>query len=295
MRSFFSSSKPSFAAALLLTFVVALLPSDWMRWTNGVWNAVDVLVAPFGQAATQLRVWIRGEPTVRVPPGTDVHERLVQLEEEAATALMLHAREKLRVKQLEARLAELEGVRRADPDANTRLIAADITGRSPLLPHGTIDLNVGSRLGVAVGDVAVSAGADLVGRLSEVGRVRSTLLLATNAATGPIEGYVLPRDDLSAPITTRAFIQATPTGTGTWEADVESVIVVSPGDVVRLADRRWSETAQGLIVGEIVSVAPKDQQPLRNRIIIRPRIDARQLAIVTVKVHEQVGDEGGAP
>ena len=129
MRSFFSSSKPSFAAALLLTFVVALLPSDWMRWTNGVWNAVDVLVAPFGQAATQLRVWIRGEPTVRVPPGTDVHERLVQLEEEAATALMLHAREKLRVKQLEARLAELEGVRRADPDANTRLIAADSNTR----------------------------------------------------------------------------------------------------------------------------------------------------------------------
>jgi hypothetical protein len=64
--------------------------------------------------------------------------------------------------------------------------------------------------------------------------------------------------------------------------------------LVRLRDASWPKGAQGMVLGTVVEVGRKDQQPLRGRAIVLPAIDVRNLAEVTIKATGQAGDVGSS-
>jgi hypothetical protein len=49
-----------------------------------------------------------------------------------------------------------------------------------------------------------------------------------------------------------------------------------------------------MVLGTVVEVGRKDQQPLRGRAIVLPAIDVRNLAEVTIKATGQAGDVGSS-
>jgi len=62
--------------------------------------------------------------------------------------------------------------------------------------------------------------------------------------------------------------------------------------LVRLRDGSWPKGAQGMVLGTVVEVGRKDQQPLRGRAIIMPAVDGRTLAEVTIKATGPSADQG---
>jgi hypothetical protein len=88
--------------------------------------------------------------------------------------------------------------------------------------------------------------------------------------------------------------QAFPTGDGGFTADVDRSVVITEGDIVRLTDPppAWPAAAQAMVVGMVESVQPKQSEPLRNTVAIRPKYQVTQVAKVVLKI-EVVTDEGG--
>ena len=59
-------------------------------------------------------------------------------------------------------------------------------------------------------------------------------------------------------------MQLTPVGDGTLRGDVDRTTIVSVGDEVKLFDESWTLPAQGMSIGRVESIAPKESEPLRN-------------------------------
>ncbi len=59
-----------------------------------------------------------------------------------------------------------------------------------------------------------------------------------------------------------------------------------------LADHTWPEAAQAMVIGTIESVRVKDDDLLRNGLVVRTRYQAHELRYVTLKVEL---DEEGQP
>ena len=94
--------------------------------------------------------------------------------------------------------------------------------------------------------------------------------------------------------TVRSVIE--PTGTGTFTADVDRSVVLGEGDVVRLSDLSWADTAQAMVIGEIASIEVNDREPLRNTITVVPRYQVQYVSYVTLiipKITDEVTVESG--
>jgi len=68
-----------------------------------------------------------------------------------------------------------------------------------------------------------------------------------------------------------------PLGDGSFAGEVDHRYGTLPGSQVVLADSEWPPWAQALGVGVIESVEQIDEAPLRDLVIVRPRIQLHQL------------------
>jgi hypothetical protein len=110
-----------------------------------------------------------------------------------------------------------------------------------------------------------------------------------------MEAIILPADDPAAELAGAPRLQLVADGRGALVGDLDRNLVVQAGDVVRLSDPAWPDSAQGMILGYVRSVEPKDLQPLHNQITVKPDFDAQEVASVTLKIERLAAGEEGPP
>ncbi|MHC4414714.1 MAG: rod shape-determining protein MreC [Planctomycetota bacterium] len=285
-------SQRAFSFAIGVTLILALLPTGWLRpWTSHVADIVNVPVQPFADAGIR--------PRGRLRPRDDAtageSERVRHLTEELEKARALSHAKQLRIEALEQEIRELQDARRFHRGGEVEIdpLFARITGRSPDRAGGPVRLNVGRRDGVTGGTVAVFRGVHLIGRVAEdVAQAGSWIIPITDPSNRLVEAVILPAGDPLAPVGEAPRILLAPSGPGAFAGDLDAAVGVERGDTVRLSDPTWPASAQGMIVGFVESVSPKDAQPLLTSIVVRPRYHAHHLTSVTLKIERRVGPTG---
>jgi hypothetical protein len=111
----------------------------------------------------------------------------------------------------------------------------------------------------------------------------------TRKAAGKIQVRIIAGDEALALAANLA-----PQGDGTLKGDVFVLEGLStpgtpaptpaPGQLVRLDDSRWPDSARMLIVGEIESVSPSPEQLLRQVIVVRPLADVTRVSEVLLRI-----------
>ena len=273
-------SQRVFAISLGLTLLCAVLPVGWLRWTGVVANVFSVPVQPLADAGLRLGLLMRPGLTAN-----GSNEVLRQRDEELQTTRALLHGARIRIEALLEEIDALQEARRFHRAVEMTPLYARVTGAPPDRGSGPVRLNVGSRHGVVPYAIAIYRGGHLVGRVAgDVSRLSSRLVPLTDPSTGLVEGLILPAGDPIANIAQAPRIQLFPDGHGGLGGDLDRELAVSVGDVVRLADPGWPQSAQGLIVGTVESIEPNDHQPLRVLITVRPTFEAKRLDSVTLLV-----------
>ena len=276
------SARRTFLIAIALTGFLVILPNRWLRpWTSDLAAIVNVPLEPFEYAGTKVRNWIRPAPD----PLRNEPEQVQQLIQDRDEMHALYRAAQLRVEALEQEIGELQDAERLHQGSKITLVFAHITGRSPGRAGGPLRLKAGTREGVTPDTVAVYRGVHLIGRVTgEIGRFASRLLPLTDRASAWIVGFVVSSDDPAASISQAPRVHLKPLGDGTLVGEIERARDVSIDDLVRLADPSWPGSAQGMIIGYVKSVAHKDDDPLRDVVVVEPRYFAADLGDVTLKI-----------
>ncbi len=275
-------ARRAFFIAIAFTGFLAILPNRWLQpWTSDVAAIVNVPLEPFEYAGTKLRNWFRPVPD----PLSREPEQVQQLIQDRDEMHALFRAAQLRNETLELEISELQDAQRFHRGSKITPVVAHVTGRSPGRAGGPLRLKAGKREGVTPDTVAVYRGVHLIGRITgEVGRFTSRLLPLTDPASAWVIGIVVSSDDPTASISQAPRVDLRPLGDGTLDGEIERARDVSVGDLVRLADPSWPDSAQGMIIGYVKSVAHKDDDPLRDVVVVKPRYFAADLDTVTLKI-----------
>ncbi|MGP1309495.1 MAG: rod shape-determining protein MreC [Phycisphaerales bacterium] len=279
------------AAAVFL--ILALLPSR-LTGTLTSYAAEPALIA----LAPPARVFSYVANFLR-PPGSaglsdDEAVREIEIARDDYLRRWRHAEQ--RIDQLEAQLAEMQGGRALFADIPFTPFATPVIARATDPTSGVLTVRGGRDRGITPGAVAVNTSVHLVGRVSAVNARTSDVLPITHPATNWMRVAIDPADDAPNAPVARAQVQPVGEGLLRGELDADSS-PVEPGQVVRLADDTWPRSAQMLILGEIVEAAPRDSQPLRTVITVRPVIDPTRVSQVSLWIPDdsRPADAGGAP
>ncbi|MFO0873223.1 MAG: rod shape-determining protein MreC [Phycisphaerales bacterium] len=287
---------------------LSLLPARWLWWLNDIAAIVNLPLAPLADVSNDLRTWLRrGDDPLA---GSSELEQTLVADRDRYRALWND--ERLRNEELVRQLDDVRLAEQLDEGAMFDPVRADVVGRGPDSLRGAVRLNIGTRSGVAPGDVAVFRGAHLVGRVADDPDALSCLLVSTtDPSVGRIHAAVAPDPEPADPRPATIPLLLTPVGDGTFVADAGRDARIRIGDEVVCADPSWKSTARGMIIGVVDSIDRRDDQPLRNRLRIKPIYEAQRLATVIVKVASPAGrtreagdrgvgarppgDRGGAP
>jgi len=276
-----------FAIAALLVLIVSVLPT---RIAGGVLvdvsGVVTAILNPPAHVLQLVREWLR--PPQHVRGAEDPVMRELVRERDTYRSQWHAARQE--VLELERKLDQAGAIRRADPSGAWRLVDAAVGMSAPVSGQGVLQLMIGTALGIAPGDVAIVRGDLLAGRIGpSPDRLTSTLVPIGHPGLGRIDASIVLDEQGQG---RRMPVQLEPLAGGRLACDVALDGGVKPGMVVRLRDEGWPKGAQGMVLGTVVEVGRKDQQPLRGRAIVMPAIDARNLAEVTIKATGQATDVG---
>jgi cell shape-determining protein MreC len=217
-----------------------------------------------------------------------------QLSEQLRIANNLNHQLQRRVEDLEHVIVELEGMRqRLGSGYNfpfTRVI-----GHSSDIAARTLQIDKGSADGVVAGLPAVAEG-NLVGRVTQTG-LHSASVLPITAMNTFIEVLVLPPTlpQGRLPGDRKRTIQLKPKNLELLVAeDVDKTVPINVGDYCRLDDRGpegWPASVQGMIVGQVTKAGPHPDDPLRQRVEVRPLVPLNRLETVTIVVPRTGGSE----
>ncbi len=264
--------------------ILAVAPGRYTRWLGALRDPVAAVTAPASAPMRWVASWLR-PATPRTLSGDP---SVAAIEQERDRALTLWRQSQMKVEELERLIIELQRGRALNPELDIVAVAAPIVGASSDLTNGTLRARAGKDRGVTKNTVVVVAGAHLVGRIIDSGARTSTLLPVTAKATGWLRTVV----DTGAPDQLPGATLS-PAGDGeTLVGDLDADAVgVEIGQTVRLADDGWPKSAQALIVGRVVSVGPKPNQPLRMVVTVKPEFDLRRLSQV-ILLTPGSGEEG---
>lgn len=277
----------AFLAAIVLVTIIALLPTRLLGWVGDLSSIVRLPVAPLGDLGNTAAAWLRPIPVPHEEFSPDAQKLVLNLEEQRDRYERLYHASTQRIADLQEQLQQLQQVPIDTLEAPVSLLRAQITTRNPSEPNAPVQLNRGSRQGVATSSIAVYNGVNLIGRVAEVTAVSCSLHPLTHAGTGLIRAAVMPAADNTITVNEAARVALKPVGNGSFLGDVSSDRAVKIGDTVRLFDSAWPMSAQAMIIGVVVEVHTKDNQPLRNEIVVKPRYTVSQLSDVTLIVEDQ--------
>lgn len=283
-RAEHSRDRPLIGMTLAL-LVLALLPTRLLvPWVNDLAAIVQLPLAPLGDVSVDLSHWLRPGPDPYA--GASIAERDL-VEERDAVRAMLRA-EQLKVDELQRQIESLSLAAALQIGGTFDLVHAEVISRVPGRRDGPVRLNVGQRSGIRAGSVAVHRGGHLIGRVAEdVGRLTSLLVPITDQSVGRLRGAILLDPDPDAagtPPPRPIHVLLTPVGDGTFNADADIDAGVTIGQPVVLDDPAWSSGSRGMVVGLVEAITPRDDQPLRRRLTVRPVYEAQHLTSVVIKV-----------
>ncbi len=172
---------------------------------------------------------------------------------------------------------------------------ARVLGRSTDPATRTVTLNRGAGAGMVEGATVVT-GPHLLGRIVKVGRLTADVQLITAPGT-TLQAVITPpvwTVDTLPPERLREPAQFKLDGAGRFTAIAHQDMTVNLGDIAHLSDPspHWSDSAQGMIVGEVVEIAPVHEPPLRKKIVIEPLDDLFYRDEVTVILPRGEGSQG---
>lgn len=281
----------AFFLALFTAAVLFLLPASLTRWLSWFGGLSRTIVAPISQPMSKLSRWLKPTGAIASP------EKIAGLEDEREQFRTLYLREWEENRRLRGLLEELKTLSVIDGNEPTRQIVAPVVASGNDLGPGLLVVRAGSKLGVAVGDIAAGSGLQLIGRVVSTDLLTATIETITES-NRQILAVVMPdgeRDGLPC--------RLEPTGDGTLRGPVEDRRVsmsdkpIEPqiGQPVRLRDPdRWPRSAQMLLIGTIESIEPAPNQPLRKIITVRPTIpDLSRVQSVLLRISEH--KEGTTP
>lgn len=276
-----------FLGCVFIALVMCFMPTRWIGWENDVADIVSVPTVPFGHVGTTVKVWLRGNPE-DLPGGV---EEVQHLRAELDGFRSRYNDAKRRVESLEDQIEQLQRSKVEGLDVQFNPQAANIVGRNTASAGETYSLNVGENKSIEKGSVAVYDGSHLIGKISSVFRITSTLIPITDPAIDLLEAFLAPASANDSRMDRRrARTALTAVGDGTLTGEVRRDAQAMVGDYLLLDDPTWPRTARAMIVGVVVAVQPKEDNPYLDLIIVRPRYSASKLAYVTIKV-ERFGDE----
>ena len=119
----------SLSLVLMVTLVVALLPTRWLAWTADAADIVRIPVVPLASIGNRLAASLRPMRILRSPSGID---DILEVEGQRDRLERLLRGEQMRTAELEEQLRHLQGL-----PASTRLVApplmlqSEVTGRRP--------------------------------------------------------------------------------------------------------------------------------------------------------------------
>ncbi len=269
-----------FLLVVLLTASAAVAPVSWLGWTRDVADVVRAPIMPVSRAGTAIASWLRPP---RDEGGRPVKEAEIdQLRRDRDRFEQLWEAQRVRADDMARRLRQLEGL----PEDAYRsphpplVVDADVTGRDPSDPRSPIELRAPQRGAdrLAVGDIAIWNGQQLVGRLSHVSPVRLLVLPLSNPESGPIE-VMLAGEGTGAPPRRLLLRQH---GAGVLTADIDRRTPIKPGVRLLLADSRWPAWSHGLEVAVVERLEAIDAAPLRQRLVARPAVDVPAVSQVSI-------------
>jgi hypothetical protein len=281
-----TSPRRSLLLAAAIFFILALLPSFPILQTISSYAAepARIALAPPSRVFTVIADFLRpprspdlaGDPAVReIENARDEYQRRWRASEQ-------------RIVELENLAAALQGGRSLLANIPYTPFATPVVERSTDPTSATLTVRGGRDLGVTNNAVASSASASsvgihLIGRVGAVNARTSNVIPITHRANGWMSVIIDPDttgDPASpTPLERLARAQIQPVGQGLFRGEVDAdAPAVEVGQTVRLSDSTWPDSAQMLVLGQIVEIAPKDSQPLRTVITVRPELDLARVS-----------------
>ncbi|MFI4917595.1 MAG: rod shape-determining protein MreC [Phycisphaerales bacterium JB060] len=295
------SARTLLRASLVVLFLLAVVPMRFTRWTTGFADVAVTVSAPVSNAVR----WI-ADPLTRPFRRTADPALAEQYKRELEAARQRSLDLELKVRELERLVYELQRGIDLTPELGVRQVAAPVIGRFSESSSAALQVRAGTGRGVVENSVAVVEGLQLLGRVERVTSAWCVVRPITDNAAGGIMALVMTSESLDSGIQCRLE----PAGGGllkgpaAWQPEFEGEepVEIVVGMTVRLRDETWPRSAQMLIVGEVVEVAPAPDEPTRTVITVAPTVPLQRVSEVVLRVPidpevETVGSgrEGGTP
>jgi rod shape-determining protein MreC len=268
------SQIPYLPLVLIGLLVLTLVPGRYLRWTDDVAEPLNAVLAPFTDVGRSLAAFLRPAKTSDPGAGDDVALSALRQELEQFRTQNLNLR--TRQRQLLLELEELRRARDLNPEIRDRLLDFPVIRTSADPSSSIMKIKGGSKNGIIPGVVAVYRGVHLVGRITAVQSLTSSLQPVTDKNVEPLNCVVMPAEN-QAELIDGARCQVVPHPTrpdlliGDVERDADWLSAIGEERLlVRLSDAHWPDGAQALIVGTVERVFTDDATPLRLRIEVRP-------------------------
>lgn len=289
---------------IVMLLASSLLPAEYCFYGPPLHNAVLVLVSPLSGRISALgsRLYDRSGPPI--------DRTLEQLRDDLLVLEGENRRLQEENRMLRDQITQLSGLQRRIGPSKYRPIFARVTGHS--VPgagggpggggggamSGMLLIDAGIRDGLDVGMVVADVGAGGFGGPQLVGRI--VQVQHATAAVEPItaKGNLLRLELSSAPERWVLFRAAGPDLLIAADADRDMPVKV--GDLARLADpplvgagRVWPPAAHFMLIGTVTRIVPDPNEPLWQRIEVRPTRPLTHLSEVMVLIPAPHGPTPG--
>ena len=267
-----------------LIVAISLFPASWLGWTKDISDLVRVPVTPLSHVGILLTGWVRPAAQLSDLPMDQEERNTLAIAEREHYRQLYHA-QLLRSTELADILRDLQQL----PESALRnplppiSVPIDITGINPHKPSASVELKLARGVSgrISEGDLAI-VGRDVIGRVTDVGLTRISLLPTTHRSHGHVRTSIVPAHPNSGRSPILATVLAYADGKPYLYAECASSLDVQIGDLVVIDDSSWSGYAKGLIAGKVTAINPIDEAPLRSAIEITPRQKSRDVARVII-------------
>lgn len=297
MAKAFLSTERLLPALVATSIVLALLPARFSGWVGALSGPVEFALAPISDLASYVSRSFRPARPPDAAPDSELAR--LRADRDALQTQLLQAERAMG--EMERLIRDLQGGIGMLGAGAMRSVSARVIGSGPDPADGTLIVRAGEDAGLLATDsFAVAGGVHLVGRVVGVGPRTSRVLPVTHRRAGKMQAIVLPGstdDSLVATSAAGGFLcQLDPIGGGKLAGPlVAEAVNVEPGQVVRLSDPGWPEGAQMLVLGRVESVGPSPEQPLRQRVVVRPEIAPERVREVILRTPADADEAGAAP
>ncbi len=278
-----------FIALLALMAVLALAPARVTRWAEWFQAPTQFVIAPISHTFSFVSGVFRPARSRTLPDDPALAD--LQIERDVLQSELFRAEG--RIADLERLVDELQQGLSAHRGSPIIPIEASVVGRSSDPSDGLLLVRAGSDRGVEKREtVAVVNGVQIVGRVVKVGPSISEVLPITHSPRGRKSeqdggwiGGVIHVEGLDRSWSCQ--LRATRDGRlrGDVHQDAENIEV---GQIVRLRDPNWPDSAQMLVLGRIERVGSKKDAPLRMEIDVVPDVDLARVRRVVLRVADEV-------